>query len=151
VTWFEAMAYCYWLCETLGGHWRLPTEAEWEHAARGGLDGAPTPWGREVPPGEVPEPPLSGPWPVGRGMANGYGLLDAGTVVHEWCHDWYAADAYRATRRYDPRGPESGERRVTRGGSWRRDVRDLTPSTRGGLPPQTRAADFGFRVAREVP
>jgi len=151
VTWFEAMAYCYWLGETLGGHWRLPTEAEWEHAARGGLVGAPTSWGREVPPGEVPEPPLSGPWPVGRGTANAYGLLDVGTVVHEWCHDWYAADAYRATRRYDPRGPESGERRVTRGGSWRRDVRDLTPSTRGGLPPQTRAADFGFRVAREVP
>jgi sulfatase modifying factor 1 len=151
VTWFEAMAYCTWLCETLGGHWRLPTEAEWEHAARGGLGGARTSWGSEVPRGEVPEPPLSGPWPVGRGTANGYGLLDVGTIVREWCFDWYAPDAYRATRRYDPRGPETGERRVSRGGSWRRHVRDVPPSARNGLRPQTRAADFGFRVVREVP
>jgi len=151
VTWFEAMAYCHWLSETLGGRWRLPTEAEWEHAVRGGLEGAATPWGREVPRDEVPEPPLSAPWPVGRGTANGYGLLDAGTVVREWCYDWYAPDAYRTTRRYDPRGPESGERRVGRGGSWRRSVRDVPLSARGGFPAETRAADFGFRVAREVP
>ena len=104
-----------------------------------------------MPRGEVPEPPLSGPWPVGRGTANGYGLLDIGTVVHEWCYDWYAPDAYRTTRRYDPRGPEKGEKRVSRGGSWRRHVREVPPSTRGALAPQTRAADYGFRVVREVP
>jgi formylglycine-generating enzyme required for sulfatase activity len=151
VTWLEAMAYCRWLCETLGGHWRLPTEAEWEHAARGGLVGAATSWGRDVPIGEVPEAPLSGPWPVGRGTANGYGLLDIGTVVRESCHDWYAPDAYRTTRRYDPRGPEWGDKRVSRGGSWRRHVRDVPPSARGALAPETRAADCGFRVVREVP
>jgi sulfatase modifying factor 1 len=151
VTWFEAMGYAYWLSETLGGHWRLPTEAEWEHAARGGLESAPTPWGREVPLGEVPEAPRSGPWPVGRGTSNGYSLLDVGTIVHEWCHDWYAPDAYRMTRRYDPRGPEKGDRRVSRGGSWRRHVREATPSARTALAPETRAADFGFRVVREVP
>jgi formylglycine-generating enzyme required for sulfatase activity len=150
VTWFEAMAYCYWLGETLGGRWRLPTEAEWERAARGGLLAASTAWGREVPAGEVPEEPF-GPWPVGRGTANGYGLLDVGTVVHEWCLDWYAPNAYRTTRRYDPRGPESGERRVARGGSWRRDVRRVPPAARAALAPPSRAADFGFRVVREVP
>ena len=151
VTWFEAAAYCHWLCETLGGAWRLPTEAEWEHAARGGLESAPTSWGKSVPLGEVPEPPLSGPWPVGRGTANNWGLLDPGTVVHEWCHDWYAPDAYRTTRRYDPRGPDVGEKRVSRGASWRQNARDVAPSARGGLLPHSRAADFGFRVAREVP
>jgi len=112
---------------------------------------APTPWGREVPRGEIPEPPISGPWPVGRGTANGHGLLDVGTVVREWCYDWYAPDAYRTTRRYDPRGPEEGEKRASRGGSWRRHVRDVAPSARGALLPETRAADVGFRVVREVP
>jgi len=151
ITWLEAMAYCEWLSETLGGRWRLPTEAEWEHAARGGLEGAATPWGREAPRDEVPEPPLCAPWPVGRGTPNGYGLLDAGTVVREWCQDWYAPDAYRTTRRYDPRGPESGEKRVSRGGSWRRPLAGAPLSTRAGFDAGTRAADFGFRVAREVP
>jgi len=151
VTWQEASAYCAWLSESLGGHWRLPTEGEWEHAARGGLEGALTSWGGSVPPGEVPEPPLCGPWPLGRGTANGYGLLDVGTVVHEWCHDWYAPDSYRTARRYDPRGPEWGEMRASRGGSWRHSGRPAPPSARSGLPPDARAADCGFRVAREVP
>jgi formylglycine-generating enzyme required for sulfatase activity len=148
VTWFESMAYCGWLSEALGGRWRLPTEAEWEHAARGGLSSASTPWGREAPRDELPQPPRSAPWPVGRGTPNGYGLLDPGTVVREWCFDWYAPDAYRTARRYDPRGPEGGARRVSRGGSWRREI---PMSARGGYPAGTRAADLGFRVAREVP
>jgi formylglycine-generating enzyme len=151
VTWLEASAYCTWLSEVLGGHWRLPTEAEWEHAARGGLEGASTPWGEAVPPGELPEPPLGGPWPLGRGTENGYGLLDVGSVVHEWCHDWYAADAYRTARRYDPRGPEEGEMRTSRGGSWRQPGRAAALAARSALPPVARAADCGFRVAREVP
>jgi len=151
VTWFEAMSYCVWLSETLGGAWRLPTEAEWEHAVRGGLAGAKTPWGDEIPRGEVPESPLQGPWPVGRGTANGFGLLDAGSVVHEWCLDWYAPEAYRETRRYDPRGPERGERRACRGASWRQHVRWSPPSTRLALLPHSRHADHGFRVVREVP
>jgi formylglycine-generating enzyme required for sulfatase activity len=151
VTWFEAMSYCMWLSETLGGAWRLPTEAEWERAARGGLEGARTSWGDGIPAGEVPEPPLQGPWPVGRGTANGLGLLDVGTVVHEWCLDWYAADAYRGTRRYDPHGPERGETRSCRGGSWRQHVRSSPPGRRSGLLPQSRHADQGFRVIREVP
>ena len=151
VTWFEAAAYCHWLSDASGGNWRLPTEAEWEHAARGGLEGAPTTWGKEIPLGEIPEAPLSGPWRVGRGTANNWGLLDVGTVVHEWCHDWYDATAYRAMRRYDPRGPEAGECRVSRGGSWRQHVREVPPGARCARPPHARAADCGFRVVREVP
>jgi formylglycine-generating enzyme required for sulfatase activity len=151
VTWFEAMSYCVWLSETLGGAWRLPTEAEWEHAARGGFEDAKTAWGEEMPAGEIPEPPLQGPWPVGRGTANAFGLLDVGTIVHEWCLDWYAEGGYRDTRRYDPRGPERGDKRACRGGSWRQHVRYSPPSSRLGLPPQSRHADHGFRVVREVP
>jgi formylglycine-generating enzyme required for sulfatase activity len=151
VTWFEAMSYCTWLGETFGGRWRLPTEAEWERAARGGLEGAPTSWGSDVPADEVPEHPVSGPWPVGRGTANGFGLLDMGTIVHEWCFDWYSADAYASTRRLNPLGPEKGERRASRGGSWRHHVRWSPPSARSSLPPHSRYADYGFRVVREVP
>jgi sulfatase modifying factor 1 len=151
VTWFEAMSYCTWLGETFGGRWRLPTEAEWERAARGGLEGAPTSWGPDVPTDEVPEHPVSAPWPVGRGTANGFGLLDMGTIVHEWCFDWYSADAYASTRRLNPLGPEKGERRASRGGSWRHHVRWSPPSARSSLPPHSRYADYGFRVVREVP
>ena len=89
VTWFEACDYAAWLSELTGGRWRLPTEAEWERAARGGLTGAATAWGDALPAGEVPDGPLAGPWPVGGGTPNGYGLLDMGTIVHEWCLDWY--------------------------------------------------------------
>jgi len=150
VTWLEACAYARWLTETAGGSWRLPTEAEWERAARGGLAGAATAWGPALPPGEVPSGPLAGPWAVGRGTANGYGLLDPGTVVHEWCLDWYDANYYASSPSLAPRGPEKGERRSSRGGSWRHHVRWSPPSARSSLPPTLRYADYGFRVLREL-
>jgi sulfatase modifying factor 1 len=151
VTWFDAMTYCSWLSETAGGRFRLPTEAEWERAARGGLPSAPTAWGASLPPGEVPGGALSGPWRVSQGTPNGYGLFDMGTVVHEWCLDWYRADYYLSAPRRDPRGPEEGERRASRGGSWRHKVRWSPPAARSSLPPGFRYADYGFRVLRELP
>jgi len=150
VTWFDAMHYAAWLTETIGGVWRLPTEAEWERAARGGREGAPTPWGDTLPPGEVPEGPLRGPWAVGRGTPNGFGLLDVGTMVHEWCLDWYHPDAYADSAATDPRGPLEGERRSSRGGSWRHRVRWSPPAARSSLPPSFRYADYGFRVVLEA-
>jgi sulfatase modifying factor 1 len=148
VTWFEAAAYARWLTGACGGEWRLPTEAEWERAARGGLAGATTAWGCALPPGEVPQGPLGGPWPAGRGCPNGYGLLDMGTIVHEWCLDWYGA--YADAPAVDPRGPAEGTRRASRGGSWRHHVRWSPPSARSSLPPELRYADYGFRVLEEV-
>jgi sulfatase modifying factor 1 len=148
VTWGEACGYSRWLGEADGGSWRLPTEAEWERAARGGLDGARTAWGPAVPAGEIPDGPLDGPWPVGRGRPNGYGLLDMGTIVHEWCLDWYHAGYYASSPEVAPRGPEGGERRSSRGGSWRHHVRWSSPSSRSSLPPDFRYADYGFRVLR---
>jgi sulfatase modifying factor 1 len=135
ITWFDAMAYAAWLGELCGGSWRLPSEAEWERAARGGLAQAPTAWGADLPPNEVPSGPLEGPWPVARGTPNGFGLMDMGTIVHEWCLDWYRAE----------------ERRASRGGSWRHAVRWSPPSARSSLPPDFRYADYGFRVLREQP
>jgi formylglycine-generating enzyme required for sulfatase activity len=137
VTWDDAMAYCAWLGETIGGAWRLPTEAEWEFGASAGLVTPRTAWGDTVPAGEIPDGALSGPWEVGRGTPNGYGLLDVGTIVHEWCLDW------------DP-APREPRRRASRGGSWRHRVRWSSPSARSSLPPSYRYSDYGFRVLRET-
>ena len=149
VTWFEAAAFAQWLGAAVGGRWRLPTEAEWERAARGGLESAPTAWGAALPGGEVPSGRLEGPWLVGRGTPNGYGLFDMTTVVHEWCLDWYADRYYEVSPGTDPRGPDEGERRSSRGGSWRHHVRWSSPAARSSLPPASRYADYGFRVLRE--
>lgn len=137
VTWDEAVGFAEWLSQTAGGRWRLPTEAEWEHAMRGGLDDPRTPWGDEVPPGEIPAGPLDGPWEAGRGTPNGYGVLDPGTSVHEWCLDWFEPA---------PAGPR---RRASRGGSWRHAIRWSRPSARSSLPPDYRYSDYGFRLVRE--
>jgi formylglycine-generating enzyme required for sulfatase activity len=149
VSWHEASAFAAWLSERSGETWRLPTEAEWERAARGGLEGGTTAWGETLPEGEVPECSLSGPWRVGRGRPNGFGLLDVGTVVHEWCLDWYAPDYYREAPLRDPRGPEEGVRRSSRGGSWRHRVRWSPPAARSSLPPEFHYADYGFRLLRQ--
>ena len=114
VSWFDAVACCEWL----GG--RLPTEAEWECAARGGAEGMLYPWGNDA--GDDDRWP-DGPAPVGGGAPNGYGLYDMCQNVHEWCSDWYAADYYALSPEHDPRGPDTGTRRVSRGGSWRHRVK----------------------------
>ncbi len=133
VSWDDATAYCELLGAEEGGRWRLPTEAEWEFAARGGLAAPRTPWGEAIPEGEIPQGPLAGPWEVGRGTPNGYGLCDIGTIVHEWCLDW-----------------DRPGRRASRGGSWRHAVRWSAPSARSSLPPSYHYSDYGFRVLREA-
>jgi serine/threonine-protein kinase len=143
ITWDEAVAYCAWLCQTVGGFWRLPDEAEWEFAVRGGLVGRATAWGDAVPSGEIPEGRLSGPWEVGRGTPNGYGMLDPGTIVHEWCRNWHEPGA--SDSRQGPAPP----RRASRGGSWRHRIRWSSPGARSSLPPAYRYSDYGFRVLRE--
>jgi iron(II)-dependent oxidoreductase len=149
VSWFDAVAYCEWLGEVLGGRWRLPSEAEWEHAARGPAQPRIVEAGARV--FRLESGASRTPWTVGKGMANGYGVSDMGRPVREWCLDWYAADAYRAGRRYDPRGPEGGEERVWRGSGWRSSTAKAPASTRGSLDPAARSVEGGFRVVREVP
>lgn len=146
VNWFDAVRYCEWLSESTGERFRLPTEAEWEKACRGG-DDAVYAWGDE-PPEAHPyfQGEWNGPRRVGEWQANPYGIFNLGENVHEWCGDWFAADYYSASPEINPTGPESGSRRVSRGGSWRHLVKFSRAAHRSSLPPQFRYTDYGFRV-----
>ena len=149
VSWFDASDYCAWLSAAIGRDVRLPTEAEWERAARGGLEGRLYPWGNE-PPQTRPDYATRwqhGPEPVETSPANGYGLFDMGENVHEWCADWYDARWYERSPADDPRGPATGKRRASRGGAWRHDVKIARCAARSSIPPHLRYEDYGFRVA----
>lgn len=150
VSWHDAVAYCQWLSRRTGRRYRLPTEAQWERAARGGLEGKLYPWGDEPPQfrPNYAERWKSGPEPVGTAPPNGYGLFDIGENVHEWCGDWYTADYYRASPERNPHGPPDGKRRASRGGSWRHHIKIARCAARSSIPPEFHYADYGFRVAR---
>ena len=152
VSWFDAVAYCEWLSNVTGDSCRLPSEAEWERAARGRLENADFPWGNE-PPQSRPDYPSrwkTGPEPVGRCKPNAFGLYDICENVHEWCSDWYAADYYRRSPERNPVGPPEGKRRSSRGGSWRHHIKIARCSARSSIPPEFKYADYGFRVARDL-
>jgi formylglycine-generating enzyme required for sulfatase activity len=150
VSWDDAAAFCAWLARVSGRPCRLPTEAEWERAARGGRDGARYPWGDDPPARWFgpPRGPLPAPPVVGRPPANGFGLTDLSGVVHEWCLDWYTGDGYRAAPARNPSGPPAGTRRVSRGGAWRHHVPWSPVAHRSSLPPALRYSDYGLRVVR---
>ena len=151
VSWFEAVKYCEWLSRVTGDDYRLPTEAEWERAARGGVEGGTYPWG-DVLPNSLPDYEnrwKNGPEPVARHAPHGFGLYDIGENVHEWCSDWYQADYYTFSPERNPRGPEGGQRRASRGGSWRHHIKVTRCAARSSIPPQFQYADYGFRVARK--
>jgi formylglycine-generating enzyme required for sulfatase activity len=146
VSWFDAVAYCDWLSETSGRRVRLPCEAEWECAARGGAEGTRYPSGNELPL-QDDERFANGPEPVGRRVPNAYGIYDICENVHEWCSDWYAPDYYAVSPERNPRGPENGKRRVSRGGSWRHRIKFSRCAARSSIPPEFQYADYGFRIA----
>lgn len=150
VNWHDAIAYCAWRARE-GSPERLPTEAEWERAARGGLDGAVFPWGDEIPEW-IPAAgrgPLDGPWPVTLGVPNAFGIMGIAANVHEWCADWHDRGYYAQSPAANPAGPDSGARRASRGGSWRHAVTISRSAARSKLDPSFRYTDYGFRTARD--
>jgi sulfatase modifying factor 1 len=149
VSWHQAVAYCEWLSSMSGRCYRLPTEAEWERAARGGLEGKEFPWGDASPqsrPG-YERRWLTGPEPVRRSESNAYGLYELCENVHEWCSDWFQPNYYAESPERNPQGPPSGARKASRGGSWRHHVKISRCSARSSIPPEFQYADYGFRVA----
>ncbi len=178
VSWYDAVRYCNWLSQQYGfaacydtvnwsfnpskNGFHLPTEAQWERAARGGLATKKYPWGDEDPgtrcnyqfyQGVLVDSMANflnnrGPLPVGKFQPNGFGLYDMAGNVFEWCNDWYQEDYYSISPSQNPLGPTTGTERVIRGGAWNRPEAELRCAFRDKKAPTTRRYDLGFRIAR---
>jgi formylglycine-generating enzyme required for sulfatase activity len=144
----EALRFCDWLSEREGAPYRLPTEAEWEKAARGGLDGARFPWGDEPPTALGLALPFDRPPLVSSTPANRLGLVALSGVCHEWCLDWESERYYAESPPSNPSGPAAGTRRASRGGAWRHQDPWSPVAHRSSLPPHLKYSDYGFRVVR---
>ena len=152
----DAAAYCAWLSDAIERTVRLPTEAEWERAARGGIDGLRYPWGEDIDPTHanyLADPAAKrqrGTRPTGTYPPNAHGLCDIIGNVWEWVADWYGEEYYGVAESRDPRGPASGAMRIVRGGSWVNADRSMLRSAyRHKVPPDTYAYSVGFRVVCE--
>lgn len=148
VSWNHANTYAKWLSEKTNKSYRLPTEAEWEYAARGGTDTA-YPWGKAIGKGNANCGSDCGDAfeytaPVGSFAANGYGLSDMHGNVWEWCEDWYGD--YASSPVSNPKGAANGTYRVLRGGAWSSDARNVRSAYRDYDAPVDRDGSIGFRL-----
>lgn len=157
VRWDDAVAYCAWLSAATGRAVRLPTEAEWEKAARGGLDAKRFPWGDRLDRNlanflsDPAQKASQGTTPCRSYPPNGYGLFDMTGNVWEWVHDWYDSGYYSSSPPRNPDGPDQGPLRIVRGGAWLvGDIRMLSCSHRHKVPADTYSYTIGFRIACEA-
>ena len=153
VSWNDAHAYNKWLSEKTGLTFKLPTEAQWEKAARGKY-GRKYPWGNKFDKSRcnswesgLERTSLVGSYPIG---VSPFGLMDVAGNVWEWCSDWYADDYYKKSPGENPTGPKSGSVRVFRGGSWKFVSGYIRCAFRGRYGPAARDVVLGFRLCEEL-
>lgn len=162
VSYYDAVAFCDWLAAKEKLPYRLPTEAQWEYAARGNIPMAQFPWGDALPDGSkanYADRSTKFEWrdrfaddghetvaPVGSYEANGFGLYDMAGNVLEWVRDYYGEDYYRMSPEVDPEGPGHGENRVTKGGEWTFGPVNMRCAFRGWSRPDGAFYNTGFRV-----
>ncbi len=153
ISWYGAVQYCRWLASKTGLNFRLPTEAEWEKAARG-TDGRWFPWGNKLPDCSLANYKDCGSYikPVGAypEAASPYGVEDMAGNLWDWIHDWYFLDYYKFQPKKDPTGPPPATNRSLRGGSWNRSLYNLRCANREHWVPYVLYNENSFRPAMDL-